>query len=137
MSDILFTCPNCKRELGGDTSDIGVQAVCPACEHGFTVPGQTPKKKIVMNRKAAAPPPPPEREDYAMSNRYTQYKLISVSEGALGTIFAGSSALPVMKIQDAINKEAKAGWQVVFQVIEQKRMLIFWQRETMLITLGK
>jgi len=72
-----------------------------------------------------------------MGERFTQYKLISVSEGALGTIFAGSSALPMQKIQDAINREAQAGWQVVFEVIEQKRLLIFWQRETMIITLGK
>ena len=68
---------------------------------------------------------------------YTEYKILSLSEGAIGTIFLGSSALPIKKIEKILNDEAQEGWQVVFQVVEFKRMALFWQRETMILTLGR
>lgn len=36
-----------------------------------------------------------------------------------------------------MNEEAADGWQVVFMVIEQKRFMLFWAREAVLVTLGK
>ena len=33
--------------------------------------------------------------------------------------------------------EAAEGWQIVFQVIEQKRFWLFWTRETIILTLGR
>ena len=59
---------------------------------------------------------------------YTEYKVIHVMEGGLGTVFLGSSGLPL---------EAAEGWQVVFQVIEIRRFLLFWNRETVIVTLGR
>jgi|TARA_B100000315_G_scaffold191945_1_gene182310 hypothetical protein len=32
---------------------------------------------------------------------------------------------------------AAEGWQVVFQVIESKRFMLFWTREAVLVTLGR
>ena len=29
------------------------------------------------------------------------------------------------------------GWQVVFQIIEEKRMMLFWKREAVIVTLGR
>lgn len=68
---------------------------------------------------------------------FKEYKVISVQEGGCGTILLGSSALPMAKIEATLNKESADGWQVVFQVIESKRMLLFWSRESMVITLGR
>ena len=68
---------------------------------------------------------------------YQEYKVISVSEGVLGTLFLGSSKIPTERMEQALNEHARTGWQVVFQVVESKRLLLFWQRETVIITLGR
>lgn len=60
-----------------------------------------------------------------------------MSEGGLGTIFLGSSSIPVKKLEVVMNDEVKNGWQVVFQVLEYKRFLLYWKRETVILTLGK
>ena len=68
---------------------------------------------------------------------YTEYKVIHVMEGGLGTVFLGSSGLPLEKLEVTLNREAAEGWQVVFQVIENRRFLLFWNRETVIVTLGR
>jgi hypothetical protein len=68
---------------------------------------------------------------------FKEYKIIQVTEGGLGTIFLGASGIPVKKMEIALNQEVEEGWQVVFQVIEKKRFLLFWQRESVIITLGR
>lgn len=68
---------------------------------------------------------------------YKEYKVVLVAEGGCGTIVFGASGLPVKKLEMLLNQEAAAGWQVVFQVIEQKRFWLFWKRETVLVTLGR
>ena len=68
---------------------------------------------------------------------YKQYKVISVTEGALGTIFLGASSLPLRTLEKTLNQFAKDNWQVVFQIIEKKRFLLFWSRETVIVTLGR
>lgn len=71
------------------------------------------------------------------SPHYTQYKVEIVSEGALGTLFLGSSAIPVEKLEARLNIMARQGWEHVFQVLEKKRFLLFWTRETVIVTFGK
>ena len=68
---------------------------------------------------------------------YNQYKMIHIAEGGCGTILLGASGLPLKKIEATLNEEASKGWQVVFQVVEQKRFLLFWTREAMVVTLGR
>lgn len=68
---------------------------------------------------------------------YTEYKVIHIVEGGLGTIFLGSSGIPIKKMEITLNKEVSDGWQVVFQIVEKKRYLLFWSREAVIITLGK
>ena len=68
---------------------------------------------------------------------YSEYKVIHIVEGGCGTILLGSAGLPMKKLEAELNKEAAAGWQLVFQVIEKKRFLLFWSREALIITLGK
>ena len=60
-----------------------------------------------------------------------------VMEGGLGTVLLGSSGLPLEKLEVTLNREAADGWQVVFQVIENRRFLLFWNRETVIVTLGR
>jgi hypothetical protein len=68
---------------------------------------------------------------------YKEYKVLYIVEGGLGTIFLGASGIPIKKMEIALNKEAADGWSVVFQVIEQRRFLLFWKREAVIITLGR
>jgi hypothetical protein len=71
------------------------------------------------------------------SGRFREYKVVSVYESGLGTFFLGAAAIPVKKMEMVLNREATEGWQVVFQVVEQRRFLLFWKRETIIITLGR
>lgn len=68
---------------------------------------------------------------------YKEYKILHVAEGGLGTIILGASGLPLKKLEAVLNKEAADGWQLVFQLVEQKRFLLFWKREAVIITLGR
>ena len=68
---------------------------------------------------------------------YKQYKVMAISEGALGTIFLGASGFPLKQLETELNEQAADGWQVVFQVVEKRRFMLFWSRETVIVTLGK
>ena len=72
-----------------------------------------------------------------MSERYTEYKVLHIAEGGCGTIFLGASGLPLKKLEATMNEQASQGWQVVFQVIEQKRFMLFWSREAAIVTFGR
>ncbi len=69
--------------------------------------------------------------------RYKEYKMVHIAEGGCGTLLLGSSGLPLKKIEAELNALAAEGWQVVFQVLEMKRFLLFWQREAVIVTLGR
>ena len=66
-----------------------------------------------------------------------EYKVITIAEGALGTIFLGSSKMPVKKMEKVLNEYGDEGWNLEFQLVEQKRMLLFWKRESVVITLSR
>lgn len=68
---------------------------------------------------------------------FKEYKVIHIVEGGLGTVFLGASGIPIKKLETALNAEAADGWTVVFQIIEQKRFLLFWKREAVIVTLGR
>jgi hypothetical protein len=68
---------------------------------------------------------------------FKEYKVLHIVEGGLGTIFLGASGIPIKKMEIALNKEATSGWTLAFQLVEQKRFLLFWKREAVIITLGR
>lgn len=68
---------------------------------------------------------------------FSEYKILHITEGGLGTIILGASGLPLKKLETVLNKEVADGWQLVFQLVEQKRFLLFWKREAVIITLGR
>jgi hypothetical protein len=70
-------------------------------------------------------------------HRFREYKVVYIAEGGCGTILLGASGLPMKKIEAELNAYAADGWQVVFQVLEQKRFWLFWDREAMIVTLGR
>jgi hypothetical protein len=68
---------------------------------------------------------------------FKQYKVLYTVEGGCGTILLGASGIPIKKLEADLNKHAAEGWQVVFQVLENKRFLLFWTREAIITTLGR
>lgn len=68
---------------------------------------------------------------------FQEYKILHIVEGGCGTILLGSSGLPLKKLESTLNEAAAEGWEVVFQVIEKKRFWLFWNREAVIVTLGR
>ena len=66
-----------------------------------------------------------------------EYKLEVVTESALSTFFLGSAKMPIKKIEEVMNRHGLQGWDVVFQVIEKRRFLLFWNSEAMVITFSR
>ena len=66
-----------------------------------------------------------------------EYKVEVIKEGALWTIFLDSSNLPVEKMEQIMNKYGNDGWDLTFQVIEKRRLLLFWTREAAVITFSR
>ena len=68
---------------------------------------------------------------------FKEYKVLYVVESAFSTLFLGASYIPIQQMEEALNKAAKGGWTLVFQVIEQRRFLLFWKREAVIMTFGR
>ncbi len=68
---------------------------------------------------------------------YKEFKVVHIVEGGCGTVLLGSSGIPIKKMEITLNELAADGWQVVFQVIERKRFMLFWVREAVIVTLGR
>ena len=68
---------------------------------------------------------------------YKEYKVVYVAEGGFGTIVLGASGIPIKKLEQVLNREAADGWTLVFQFVEQKRFMLFWKREAVILTLGR
>ena len=66
-----------------------------------------------------------------------QYKVELVKEGALGTLLFSGSKLPIVKIEEVLNRYGQDGWVMDFMVVEQHRLFLFWQREAAIITFSK
>ena len=123
-----MTCPYC------NTNNTSVAKTCWSC--GKELPTQ---KSVSGGTKT----PPMQQQGSSGFNQqggnrmqYLKYKVIVIEESGLSTLLVGSAKLPIEKIERTLNQQAKTGWQVVFQVIEKRRFLLFWSREAMVVTLG-
>ena len=68
---------------------------------------------------------------------YKEYKVLHIVEGGIGTLFLGSSGIPIKQLETTLNKEAANGWTLVLQFVEKKRFLLFWEREAVIVTLAR
>ena len=66
-----------------------------------------------------------------------EFKVEVVSESALSTLFLGSAKMPIKKIESVMNENGLQGWEVVFQIVENRRMFLFFNREAMVITFSR
>jgi hypothetical protein len=66
-----------------------------------------------------------------------EFKVESIKESALSTIFLWSAKIPLKKMENIMNKYGNEWWDVVFQIIESRRLLLFWTREAVIITFSR
>ena len=57
-----------------------------------------------------------------------------VTEGVLGTLLLGRSKIRPERVERMLNEMGSRGYRNSFQVLEKCRFLLFWQRETLIIT---
>lgn len=69
--------------------------------------------------------------------KFKEYKVVRINENGCATVLLGASLLPTDILQNRLNEEARQGWQVVFMVVESARFLLFWTRESVIVTLGR
>lgn len=62
-----------------------------------------------------------------------EYKVIIYREGLLGSMFLGESKVNPRRLTDFINDHAQEGWRVVAVERENRRTLLFFNREAFLI----
>ena len=125
MDKIKFSCPHCGKALTVSAKNAGKTASCPSCGQPIQVPLQSPPESST------------DREIPSSRPGFKEYKVMLIAESGISTLLVGSGKLPVKKIETILNVEADDGWQVVFQVIEKKRFLLFWTREALLVTFGR
>ncbi len=124
----MMTCPFCH------TNNVANATTCWSCGK------ELPKQQSVDGGVNAALV---QRQVFQERNlqggtrmSYSKYKVMVIEESGLSTLLVGSAKLPIEKIERTLNQQARQGWQVVFQVIEKRRFLLFWSREAMIVTLG-
>ena len=66
-----------------------------------------------------------------------EFKVEVVSESAFSTLILGSAKMPIKKIESTMNTNGLQGWDVVFQIVERRRLFLFWQREALVITFSR
>ena len=66
-----------------------------------------------------------------------EFKVEVVSESAFSTLILGSAKMPIKKIESTMNTNGLQGWDVVFQIVESRRLFLFWQREALIITFSR
>jgi hypothetical protein len=66
-----------------------------------------------------------------------EYKVEIVEEGGCATFLLGSARFPKKKFEKVCNDMAADGWEVVFQVMESRRFMLFFSKEACIVTFAR
>jgi hypothetical protein len=66
-----------------------------------------------------------------------EYKVVLYREGMLGSLFLGSSKVDPERFSNFLNRNAEQGWRVVTMEREDRRMLLFFSRESFLVVMER
>ncbi len=72
-----------------------------------------------------------------MTQQTVEYKVILYRENMLGSLFLGSSKVDPVRFSEFLNRNAADGWVVKTMEKEQRRMLLFFNREAFLVVLER
>lgn len=92
-------------------------------------PSRSGPQPVVRNQQSR-----PSTGKLVNDGHHYHYIVEKFSEGAIGTILLGASSFNPDKLSEIINTHASAGYRMIFQVKEHRRMLLFWKRESILMT---
>jgi len=124
---ITWNCRQCGESLEAPESAASETMECPKC--GIpTKPGSVGAPKT--GRRGAGSS---GRGPGSHGARYS-YEVRLVSQGVLGTLLLGRSRIRAEAVSGVLNEMGSRGYRNTFQVLESRRFLIFWQRETLIIT---
>lgn len=130
-------CPLCAVEMVVEVEWVGESVECPGCGEGFTISAPLPLAPAAVRprgsraakaRGAAVKSPAPARYEY---------RVLTVNENLWAALFFGQAALKEGRIQSRLNTQGAEGWDMVFQVVESRRVLLLWSRQTMIITMRR
>ena len=141
-------CPACHETfetVSAEEAEIdGVEAGAPAPEADAPpAPRRGKKKPKRIIKRQPEPEPQPETAasgavaPAAAPARYSEYKVIKVNDTFFNAIVLGMAYVPTDRIHQAIAEEVKRGWQLVFQVMEERRFLCLFRRRSLIITFGR
>lgn len=80
---------------------------------------------------AASPTPVP----HSVGRREFAVRL--VQEGGMGVLVAGQSSIGVAALQAVLNEAAAEGWTFEFLIRDNRRFLLLWTRESILVVLSR
>ena len=72
-----------------------------------------------------------------MSKQTYEYKVGIYREGMLGSLFLNGSKVDPIRFSEFLNRNAADGWEVVTVEREERRMLLFFNREAFLVVMKR
>ena len=66
-----------------------------------------------------------------------EYKVAIYRESMLGSLFLGGSKVDPLKFSDFLNDNGAQGWEVKTMEREDRRMLLFFNREAFLVVMQR
>ena len=66
-----------------------------------------------------------------------EYKVAIYRESMLGSLFLGGSKVDPMKFSEFLNANGAQGWEVKTMEREDRRMLLFFNREAFLVVMQR
>ena len=69
--------------------------------------------------------------------RRFEYRVETLTEGMIGSLLLGASSISGQALEQRLNQLGSEGWELMMQVIERRRFLLFWTREAMILTLKR
>lgn len=66
-----------------------------------------------------------------------EYKVVIYREGMLGSLFLAGSKVDPVRFSEFLNRNAADGWEVVTMEREERRMLLFFNREAFLVAMKR
>ena len=66
-----------------------------------------------------------------------EYKVTIYRENMLGSLFLGGSKVDPIRFSEFLNKNGEEGWEVKTMEREDRRMLLFFNREAFLVVMQR
>lgn len=66
-----------------------------------------------------------------------EYQILIYQESGISSLFLGGGKVDPIRFANLLNTHGEDGWEVVSIERENRRMLLFWTREAMVVVMKK